>query len=206
MSHRLSLSATKSNLLAIKEELVFAREGHELLEQKREVLVMEVMSLIEDYRNWKQEVEKNLQQAYRAYEKACMSLGEKGVRKAALALSSREEIKPKPKSIMGVMIPLLSYNRKDKPYNIYGLLGTSASLDKAVNLFTFLLPKLTKLAELEISLYRLATELKKTQRLANALSYLFIPQYRETIKFLENTLEEKEREELFQLKRTQKKS
>ncbi len=98
----------------------------------------------------------------------------------------------------------MSYAREDKPYNIYGLQGTSAGLDKAVNLFTVLLPKLAKLAELEISLFRLATELKKTQRLANALSYLFIPQYRETIKFLENTLEEKEREELFQLKRTKK--
>lgn len=106
MPNRLNLSATKSNLLAIKEELAFAREGHELLEQKREVLVMEVMALIEDYRTWKQEVEKNLQQAYRAYEKACMASGEKGVRKAALALSSREEIKVRPKSIMGVMVPL----------------------------------------------------------------------------------------------------
>jgi len=62
-------------------------------------------------------------------------------------------------------------------------------------------PSLAKLAEAEVSLFRLATELKKTQRRANSLHYMFIPEYRETIKYLENTLEEKEREEFFQLKR-----
>ena len=74
-------------------------------------------------------------------------------------------------------------------------------LDTAVHLFSSSLKKLAKLAELEVSLIRLATELKKTQRRANALHHLFIPQYTETITYLENTLEEKERQELFQLKR-----
>jgi V/A-type H+-transporting ATPase subunit D len=85
--------------------------------------------------------------------------------------------------------------------NQFGFQETAHCLDDAVHRFTLCLAKLARLAQIETTLWRLAYELKKTQRRANALNNIFIPEYRDTIKYLE----EKEREELFQLKRVKMK-
>ncbi len=205
MSKRLNLSITKSNVLRIKEELDFAREGYDLLEQKREVLVMEVMGLMEEFRRWKKDVEDSLASAYEQFKKATMILGEKRIQKAALSSVSCENITIRDRSIMGIVVPIISYSQKRDCCNQYGFQETSQSLDQTVKQFFSCLEKLARLAQIEITLWRLASELKKTQRRANALHNIFIPEYRDTIKYLEDNLEEKEREELFQLKRVKKK-
>jgi len=205
MSRRLNISVTKSNVLRIKEELEFAQEGYDLLEQKREVLVMEVMGIIEEFRRCKKEVEESLGRAYAQLRTATMVLGKKGVEKAALSAVCCENIRIKDRSIMGIVVPIVTYSRKEDCYNQYGFQETSYCLDQTVKEFADCMGKLARLAQIEITLWRLAAELKKTQRRANALHNIFIPEYRETIKYLEDSLEEKEREELFQLKRVKKK-
>ena len=201
MAKRLNISITKSNVLRIKEELEFAREGNELLEQKREVLVMEVMGLVEEFRRCKKQVQETLSTAYEHLKKTNMLLGRKGVERAALSAVSCEKITIKDRSIMGIVVPIVSYTQKKACCNQYGFQETSHCLDQTVKLFYTCLEKLARLAQIETTLYRLANELKKTQRRANALSNIFIPEYRDTIKYLEDSLEEKERETLFQLKR-----
>ena len=204
MSKRLHISITKSNVLRIKEELEFALEGYDLLEQKREVLVMEVMILIEDFRQCKKDVEESLLAAYENLKKARVILGEKRVRKAALAAVSSEDIRIRDRSIMGIVVPLVSFSYTKSIRNQYGFQDTSHCLDETVKQFYSCLEKLARLAQIEITLWRLVNELKKTQRRANALNNIFIPEYRDTIKYLEDNLEEKEREEIFQLKRVKK--
>jgi len=205
MSKRLNISITKSNVLRIKEELEFAQEGHDLLDQKREVLVMEVMALIEDFRQYRKDVDESLATAYDSLKKTYMLLGKKGVERAALSAVSCENIRINDRSIMGIVVPIISYCQKKQSCNQYGFQETSHCLDQTVKQFYACLEKLAKLAQIEITLWRLANELKKTQRRANALNNIFIPEYKETIKYLENSLEEKEREELFQMKRVKKK-
>lgn len=205
MSRRLNISITKSNVLRIKEELEFAQEGYDLLEQKREVLVMEVMGLIEEFRCCKKEVEESLGRAYAQLRTATMVCGKKGVEKAALSAVCCENIRIKDRSIMGIVVPIVTYSRSKDCCNQYGFQETSYCLDKTVKEFSECMGKLARLAQIEITLWRLAAELKKTQRRANALHSIFIPEYRDTIKYLEDNLEEKEREELFQLKRVKKK-
>ncbi len=206
MSKRLNISITKSNVLRMKEEKEFAQEGYDLLEQKREVLVIEVMGLIETYRKYKKEVDESLISAYKSLRKAYILLGEDAINRAALSAISREDIRIKDRSIMGIVVPIIIYNQKKGPFNQYGLQGTTSSLDESVKQFSLCLEKLAKLAQIEITLLRLAGELKKTQRRANALNNLFIPEFIETIKYIEESLEEKEREERFQLKRIKKRA
>lgn len=201
MSKRLHISITKSNILKIREELKFAQEGYDLLEQKREVLVLEVMGLIEDFRIYKKEVENALALAYGSLKEAFMLLGKNRVEKAALSGVSCENIQIADRSIMGIVVPVINYSQSSEFHNQYGFLETSFCLDKTVELFSQCLKELAKLAQIEITLWRLASELKKTQRRANALNNLFIPEYKETIKYIEDNLEEKDREERFQLKR-----
>ena len=57
-----------------------------------------------------------------------------------------------------------------------------------------------QLAEVETSIYRLATAIKKTQKRANALQNIVIPSFDSTIRFITEALEEKEREEFVRLK------
>ena len=206
MFKRFNISITKSNVLKIKEELEFAQEGYELLEQKREVLVMEVMGLIEDYRRCKKDVEKSLTTAYKSLKRSFILLGKDRVQKATLSAISCEDIRIQDRSIMGIVVPIISCTKKDGLCNQYGFQETSHCLDKTVHQFSSCFKRLAKLAQIEITLLRLVNELKKTQRRANALNNIFIPEYKETIKYLEDNLEEKEREDLFQLKRLKAKN
>ena len=57
-----------------------------------------------------------------------------------------------------------------------------------------------ELAAIENSAYRLATNVKKTQKRANALQNITIPTFTERVKSISNALEEKEREEFTRLK------
>lgn len=61
---RLNIPATKINLIRIKDELKLALDGHELLEQKRQVLILEVRKLINSIRKERSEMEQLLREAY----------------------------------------------------------------------------------------------------------------------------------------------
>ena len=102
---------------------------------------------------------------------------------------------------MGIAVPIISYKETEIPCNQYGFHGTSYCLDKTVKLFSTTLSGFATLAQTEVTLWKLAGELKKTRIRANALHNILIPEYKDTIKYLEENLEEKEREELFQLKK-----
>jgi V/A-type H+-transporting ATPase subunit D len=204
MPNKLNVPPTKSNLIKIKGDLAFAEEGFQLLDQKREILVMEVMHMIEDVRRARNNAQDVLTKAYDALTKANMRMGIKKVRAVALAISPDIAIKITDRSIMGVVIPIIDIAaREPKPAYSYG--GTNAVLDEATTMFRGALKTIAELAEVEVAVWRLAMELKKTQRRVNALENIFIPQYHETVKFLEDSLAEKEREAFFQMKRVKAK-
>jgi V/A-type H+-transporting ATPase subunit D len=62
-----------------------------------------------------------------------------------------------------------------------------------------------ELAEVENSVYKLAVEIKKTQKRANALENIQIPKYQDIVKYIQDALEEKDREDFFRLKVVKKK-
>ena len=57
-----------------------------------------------------------------------------------------------------------------------------------------------KLSMVENAAYRLASNIKKTQKRANALQNITIPMYSNLVYSITNALEEKEREEFTRLK------
>ena len=197
---RLDLPATKSNLLRLKEDLLLAREGRELLDEKREIILREIFSHLEDLRRSRKELDTALSEAYSALAEACIAIGREGAARAALAALPPDEISMHERSVIGVIVPLLEWKSKDEPPR-WGLLDTSLELDAAREKFLVAFKRLVALAELEISFRRLAAELRKTQKRVNAVQNLLIPQYEETVHYVESGLEEREREALFQLKR-----
>jgi V/A-type H+-transporting ATPase subunit D len=183
---RLRIAPTHSNLLHTREALKLAREGYEILDKKREVLTTELMHIAHDATALQERVWDLLAEAYRALETARLSMGRERLEWAALSVNETVEVEVRPHSVMGVVIPVVQAH---------------VELDEAVARFRRVLAEIPALSETMTTVWRLARELQKTQRRVNALQYIFIPQYEETVDFIESALEEREREATFRLKR-----
>lgn len=195
----INVAPTRTNLIRIKKDLRFAREGYEILDRKREVLTTELVRVAHEADVIQKEVWKLLETAYRALEKARLTLGSDHVEWAALAANKTVDIHLKLRGIMGVAIPVIEA-RGEPPQMLYSLSGTNAALDEATAAFREVLIKTPQLSMLVTTVWRLAGELRKTQRRVNALQHIFIPEYEQTVTFIVSSLEEREREEIFRLK------
>ena len=126
-------------------------------------------------------------------------MGRERVEWAALAANKTVDVQLKFRGIMGVAIPVIEA-KGGPPEMLYSLGDTNASMDEASAAFREVLILVPELSKLTTTVWRLAGELRKTQRRVNALQYIFIPEYEETVLFIVSTLEEREREETFRLK------
>ena len=197
---RLKLSPTRSNLLVVRQRLNLAREGYDLLDKKRDVLIMEILRLIEDAERTQRRVEEQFARAYAIVQEARAAMGSERVRRIALSHTEEVDVHITPRSIMGVVVPSLSYTMPERQL-FYGFGDTSVVLDQVQQEWADVLALMGELSETVTTVWRLATELRRTQRRVNALENIFIPSYEETVTYIEGMLEEKEREELFRMKR-----
>jgi V/A-type H+/Na+-transporting ATPase subunit D len=196
---RINVPPTRSNLIRLKQDLEFAREGYEILDRKREVLTTELIRMAHDASTLQEEMWKTIAGAYQALEKAQLAMGSEHVEWAALAAHKSVDVQLKYRGIMGVPLPMVEASG-GPPEMPYSLGDTSATLDEASASFRDVLAKVPELSRLVTAVFRLANELRKTQRRVNALQHIFIPEYEETVAFIVSTLEERDREETFRLK------
>ena len=196
---RINIPPTRSNLIRIRHDLEFAREGYEILNRKREVLTSELIQMAHDAGLLQEEMYKLQAEAYRALEKAQLTMGRERVEWAALATSKTVDVQLRFRGIMGVAVPQIQ-SSGEPPEMPYSLADTNAALDEAYNAFREVLKRIPELSRLVTAVWRLAAELRKTQRRVNALQHIFIPEYEETVLFIKSALEEREREETFRLK------
>ncbi len=190
---KLNVAPTKSNYLSLSRQLQFAREGFELLEQKRQILVFELMSRLGRARDVERRVAAALDPAFAALRRSTLASGSAALDAAALAVRMNHALQVTDQNVMGISIPKVTL-RLEGGGAQFGVGGTSAHSDAAMRRFVEALPLLAELAELENSVLRLARELRKTQRRCNALSRIFIPEHSETINYITASLEERERE------------
>jgi len=191
---------TKIELIRIKRSLRVARSVYKILEDKREVLLRRLDELIEQAGKAREELQAPLSDAYRALFDAYLKLGPLRVESVAATIPKDIELSLNVQRIINVTVP--SIQLKDKPVALsYGFADTSSALDAASLAMRQVLPAILKAAEIENSIFRLASELEKTQRLLNALEYIIIPQYEEAVKTVSSILEEHEREEFVRLKK-----
>ena len=196
---KLNVAPTKSNLLTLKRQLAFAEEGYDLLEQKRQILISELMRRLARVRDAQSEAAEVIRRAFDALSEAQLDAGSEALDRASLAVRMDHEVKLSSQHLMGMKIPRVT--ARTEPVSVqFGVGGTSANADIAMRRFVEVLPLLAELAQLENAVMRLALELRKTQRRCNALSKIFMPNYRETIGYITGALEERERESFVILK------
>ncbi|MCI8403725.1 MAG: V-type ATP synthase subunit D [Clostridia bacterium] len=196
---RKNLAPTKGNLMMAKNTLRLSKQGYEMLDKKRNILIREMMLLIDEAKEVEAEIEKTFAAAYKALESANVIMGVHKVQEMAHSAVTDNSVKIDLRSVMGVEIPVVT---ADKPKNrpVYSFHGTSAAMDEAVSKFNQVKVMTVRLTEIENAVYRLAMNIKKTQKRANALENITIPLYEEMTKNIQNALEEKDREEHTRLK------
>ena len=196
---KLNIAPTKSNLLAIKEQLSVATDGYDLLEQKREILVMELMRLVEQVTLLERDIDKAIGAAYPALRNMLMTVGGDRTERFAHAVKYDFTIREKPVVAGGMTFSSFDVDLP-KQQLFYSFLGTFADTDRVTVSFFRLLNLLTQMASVRTIVWRLANEVKKTQRRVNALDKMIIPQDKETKAYIESVLEERDRENVFVLK------
>ncbi len=199
MARRLNVAPTKSNHLALTQQLEFAQTGFDLLEQKRQILVYELMGRVGRARDVERRVAQAMAPAFEALREASLAIGSAALESAATAVALRHQVEVDDQHVMGLRLPKVVLTAAPETIQ-FGLGGTTSQSDVAMRLFTAVLPLLAELAELENSVLRLARELRKTQRRCNALSRIFMPEYEATIDYITASLEEREREMFINLR------
>lgn len=188
---------TKANLMNAKKSLELAKLGYDLMDRKRNILIREMMLLIDKAGEVQQKIDSTYSQAYAALQRANITLGMCEEFSGATPID--DGLKIDYRSVMGVELPTVQL--EDSKLDLrYGWSDTNSQLDEAYLRFDEVKKLTARLAEVESSVYKLANAIKKTQKRANALSNIIIPQFQETIKYITEALEEKEREDFSRLK------
>ena len=190
---------TKGNLILAKNSLALSRQGYELMDKKRNILIREMMDLIDKAKDIQTQIDQTFRTAYEALQKANMEHGISFVEQVACTVPVEDSIRIKTRSVMGTEIPLVEYDKTgNRP--TYAYYSTKISLDEAKAAFEKVKELSIQLSAVENSAIRLASNIKKTQKRANALKNITIPRYETLSRDIQNALEEKEREDFTRLK------
>ncbi len=195
----MTLFPTKGNLIRAKGTLSLSKQGYELLDKKRNILVREMMGLIERAGIIQERIHRLYQEAYEALQSANISIGIAEVEQLGFAVPEERSVKVKVRSIMGVEIPTIDI----EPYDLkprYGFSRANLALDIAYRRFEEVKHMTVEYAEVENAVYRLAGNIRKTQKRANALKNIMIPRFEKITRDIQDFLDEKDREEFTRLK------
>ena len=204
MTERLPIPPTRNARLQLQRQLDFLLNGHDLLERKRELLTRMVREQLASYRKLRAEAARLVDRAYYWLSITQMRMGERMLRQAGLGLKPALKVKIRPRSNLGVEYPAVQ--AEQTPLEPVSLMWTDAGFDKVREYLTEMAVVLARLGEAEITLRRMLNEQRKTRKRVNALKYNIIPRYEETIRFIGESLEEEERNSLFQVKLLQEKA
>ena len=185
--------------MRIRDELAFSRLGYELLDQKRSILVSELLTLVDQAVDYQNRVEKALGEAQKSLEDSIMHMGRLRLGNLAGAVGITSEIELGRRKVMGVQLPKVHTSFSGQgPF--FSPEGTSMLSEVAIEKYRDALTLMGQMAELKVSIMRLSREVKKTIRKVNALEKLVIPDKEETMKYLEGRIEESEWENFILLK------
>lgn len=190
---------TKGNLTATKHSRELAETGYELMDRKRNILIRELMTLMEEAEQLQSQIDGTFAQAYGALRLAEISMGG-SAQTGADGMPIDDSVTLRFRSVMGVELPSVTADDPVLDGPPYGLAFTTADLDFAYFRFAEVKRLIAKMAQTENSIYRLAYSVKKAQKRANALKNIVIPDLDSEIARISEELEERDREEFARLK------
>lgn len=197
----LLVNPTRMELTRIKRRLVTAKRGHKLLKDKRDEMVRRFILKIKENDTLRRRVEAELSIALSEFAMARAIMEPQMIEASVLYPARTAQIELGVKNILSVRVPTITIKQESLGNTVlpYGFADTSSQLDIAIVMLAELLPRLIQLAELEKTCDLLADEIEKTRRRVNALEYVMIPQFEETVRYITMKLDENERSALTRL-------
>ncbi len=199
----MDVQPTRMELIKLRRRIAMAKKGHALLKMKRDGLIMEFRTILEDA---KRVIDEMVQRYREAQEKLALAMAADGVvavKSIALSVEKEPSFTLKRKNIMGVVVPVIKREvvRKSVAERNYGIIGTTARIDEAVEAYEALIDAILEVAEIETTLKRLIEEIERTKRRVNALEFRVIPSMEDAARYITFKLEEMDRENIIRLKK-----
>lgn len=193
---------TKGNLIKLKSKQTLAMNGEVLLDRKKNILIQEVLSLVGQIQETRQQLNITYKKAYQALQDANITLGI--VSEIAKAIPLDQNLQITYRSLMGVDLPVILYERPNIRLS-YGLRATNSKFDYAYKTFQDARDLTIELARLESTLYRLANAIRQTKKRHNALKNVVLPNLKNDIHWIKERLEAEDQEEFIRLKTIKRK-
>lgn len=193
---------TRMELLKTKARIKLAKNGHNLLKQKRDALIMEFFKILKKAKDLRGELNEKMGFAYKSLSVAHAYHTTFELESIAAGLEEDLGLQVKSRNVMGVRIPEIQQAIREKKFGErgYSIMGTSAKIDDVVENFGEVLRIVVTLAETETAIRRLIKEIEKTKRRVNALEFVVIPQLERQKSDILFRLEEMERDSFVSLK------
>jgi len=199
---------TRSELLERKQQITLAEQGMDLLKQKRDALLIEFMSVMDETLRLSNDLQRTTNEAQYSLAIAKAVDGTVSVRSAAFATRGEVTIDMTGTKIMGIAVPVVTKGESPLRTSFtrgYAITGVSSRIDETADKFERILDVIIEYADIETRLKRLGEEIQKTNRRVNALEQITVPQLKEQVSYIRQALDERAREELFRLKKVKKK-
>ncbi len=199
---------TRAELLERKQQITLAQQGMDLLKQKRDALLIEFMSVMDETLRLSGSLQKSVSEAQYSLAVAKAVDGAVALRSTALATKGEVTVEMAGTKIMGVAVPVVTKGESPLKSSFtrgYSVTGVSSRVDESAEKFEKILDVIIEYADIETRLKRLGEEINKTNRRVNALEQVTIPSLHEQVSYISQTLDERAREDLFRLKKVKKK-
>ena len=192
----LRVNPTRMELKKVQARYTTARRGHKLLKDKRDELMKRFLEVVREDKELRIRVEAALGAVHNSFSIASAVSSPQMLKEALLVPKREGRLDVSYKNLMSVTVPVYTLEVTGEggadSYN-YGMAFTSGELDASLRELNGILTDLVRMAELEKTAQMLAEEIEKTRRRVNALEYIMMPRYLETIKTIKMKLEENER-------------
>ena len=195
---------TRSEELKLKDKIELAENGHEILEKKRDGLIHEFMEIANQAQDMNEELAERYSQAKLKMMLAKIYDGEDTIEANAMSVRTQPYVETDTQNIMGVLVPEISSETKIEKQLLdreYGITSASSRIDSVAEKYEKLLEKIVETAETQTKMLKLLEEIEKTKRRVNGLEHKIIPEMQENLDQVSQTLEEREREETFRMKK-----
>jgi len=197
------VTATRSELLVRRAEITLAELGRDVLRRKRDQLMEEFRKLADVVVAGSGALERAAFEARRTLAFANAARGPEVVAAAALATRPELPLRAGTTVVMGLRFPDIEYDAVARPRTQrgYSLVASGPHVDRVAESFETVVDTILRLASDELRLRRLVDEIGSTTRRLNALEWVVIPRLDADRAWIQTVLEERERQDLFRLKR-----
>jgi V/A-type H+-transporting ATPase subunit D len=202
------VQATRMNLMKLRERRKLAEKGHDLLQEKLDSLVIRFFEVVDSIRGLREETSKITIEAHKNLVDSEISAGPLRLKEISLAAPEIWNIEAYEHNVAGVIVPKLELEKirdESQARLFYSFISSSSQLEKTVASYREAIKKIAVLAETLAMLEILGEAITETKRRVNALRFILIPKLKSQIEFIENALEEQEREQFSQLKKIKEK-